>query len=419
MFAIFLFAPQPVKFEFFIRPDVICPFFAALSFFLLVRFLLAWRTGGGSRRMLAFGMSAVFFSFVLPSLKPSYWLSAIFTTIPIWCFFFSRREKLLHRFLVILIPGTAVWLLLVLPEQRSSRSDEVSHTFPPQSVFSIHAVIIRKQIAADVATPDPAVPYSQKTLRSTLALLDEGIANARRNSPGHMQSLDCNADYLLYRDPFFTKMADGELQKSEPRIEFYRYYFQRAWRKMPGAMLHKVGIQLAMFYNLHCPAYDGHSFELKKNYVISLEQFEVPDYHAELVAWPPALYYMASVAELENRGATIHAPKFLAFILDRLGNCYMPGLIAWLATLPWLCWRADRRARFGLCAAILAVGYAYNFGNNLGIAILHTLEIGRYSIVQFATTLITETLTGIFLFEVFATAIPLSFSRAKKASYTP
>ena len=405
MFAVFLFTPQPVQFEFLIRPDVICPFFAALSYYLLVRFLLAWRVEKNSRAMFFFAVTAVFVAFVLPSLKPSYWLSSIFTTMPVWCALFDRRESLPRRALMAALPLAAAWLLLILPERLSSHGDTGSATFLPESMFSIHALIIREQLAADVATPDPAVPYPPEKLRATLALLDAGIAAAKQNSPRPMESLGYDADYLLYRDPFFTAMAEAAHWATEPRLGFYRYYYRRTWLKRPGPMLRKVGIQLGLFYNLDCPAYCNHAWDMRKFYTRADELLHHPDEHATIEAYAPALAFRTAVAQLKDRETKIPVRKLLRLTLDRLGNCYLPVLVAYLATLPWICWRAERRARFGVFAAILATGYAFNFGNNLGIALLHTLEVSRYTYVQFATTLLTEMLTGVFLIEVLLAVV--------------
>ncbi|MEI8109060.1 MAG: hypothetical protein WCI46_14700, partial [Verrucomicrobiota bacterium] len=181
MFTLFLFSPKPIQFEFLIRPDVICPFFAALSLFLIGRFLLAWQVERNSRAIFGFAVAAVFVSFILPILKPSFWLSAIFTTIPVGCALFDRREKPPRRLLMVALPLTAVGLLLILPERLSSRHDIRNATFLPESIFSIHAQIIRDQLAADLAVPDPTVPYPPEKLRTTLALLDAGIASAKLN----------------------------------------------------------------------------------------------------------------------------------------------------------------------------------------------------------------------------------------------
>jgi hypothetical protein len=403
MFAVHLFTPEPVRFEFLIRPDVICPFFAAMCLYLAARFLLAWRVEKKSAAAFGFAVASVFVAFVLPSLKPSFWLSAVFATIPVACALFDHRENATRRVLMAALPLGAVLLFLVLPERLSARRDRTSSTFLPESLFSIHALIIREQIAADIAAPDPVVPYSAEKLRTTLGWLDEGIASARRSSPDAMPALGYDADWLLYHDPFFSKMAEAENWDVEPRLQFYRYYFRRAWKKRPAQMLGKVANQLGLFYNFRCPAFYDRPADLRKLYTSAHQVIQRPEEQATFDAWPPARAFRASVAELKERATTIPLRKILRIALNRLGNFYLPGLIAWLAALPWVFWRAERRARFGVFAAILAVGYGLNFGNCLGIAVLHTLDVGRYTRVQFATTLITEMLTALFLAEVLLT----------------
>ena len=108
--------------------------------------------------------------------------------------------------------------------------------------------------------------------------------------------------------------------------------------------------------------------------------------------------------------------KLRRLVTRRLANCYLPGLLAWLATLPWLFWSAERRALYGVFAAILAVGYAFNFGNNLGIAILHTLEVSRYTYIQFATTLLTEMLTAVYLAEIVVALCARLAERRKQSA---
>ena len=161
-----------------------CPlgsFFAVLDFFWLVRFLLAWKIDRNSHAAFAFGAAALFVSFVLPSLKPSFWLTTVLTTAPVWWWiFFERRERWSRRLLMAALPVGAAYLLLLLPEKILLRSDTQSTSFLPESIFSIHALIIREQIVADIAAPDPNVPYSTEALRSIPGFPRcHGIASAR------------------------------------------------------------------------------------------------------------------------------------------------------------------------------------------------------------------------------------------------
>ena len=299
----------------------------------------------------------------------------------------------------------AAYLLLFLPEKILLRTDTESTSFLPESIFSIHALIIREQIAADIATPDLEVPYSTEALRGILESMDATIASARFHSPTQMRSLGYDADWLLYHDPFFDQISEANHWGSESLLRFCRYYYQRTWKKQPGAMLRKIGIQLGLFYNLYCPAYCDNRFRMQKFYrnadVLLHEEKE----RAIFEESPLAVAYGAQLAQVKDQETVIGIRKPLRRIINALGNAYLPLHLAWLAALPWICWRPEYRRRFGVFCAILAVGYAFNFGNNLGIAILHTLQISRYTYVQFATTLLTEMLTGFFVMELLVMVI--------------
>lgn len=397
---VYLFATEPEHFEYFIRPDVACPFFAALALYCVVRFLNAKYTEPDSKRAILFGALIVFLAMFIPNLKPSYWLTSAFFTIPVWVSLFDRKEPLLRRALMVAIPALTAYLLIWLPEKRFAVVDPSSETFLPESIFSIHAVIIRDQMADDVAHPDPAVPYSHEKLATTLSELDQGIAAAREQSPRHFESLGYDADFLLYHQPFFDQVAQAEHYDWKSILGFYRYYYNRTWKKRPGAMLHKVGKQLGLFYNFDCPAYCDKKFDLRRTYERSLFVLSDPGIQNELRQWPPAVHWQEQQAALRNANGFIDMNKMLRRFINWLGNSYLIGLIGFLLALPWVTFHRRWRRAFGVAAAALVVGYAFNFGNNLGIAVMHTLEVSRYTYVQFCTTVWTEMLTFVFLIEL-------------------
>lgn len=84
-----------------------------------------------------------------------------------------------------------------------------------------------------------------------------------------------------------------------------------------------------------------------------------------------------------------------------LGYSYLPEMLIALLTIGWILADAELRATCGLFAAVVALGYAYNFGNNIAIALFHTLGVARYSHVQLATTLLTQGFALWMLAEVF------------------
>lgn len=415
--AMYLFATEPVQFEHFIRPDVVCPFFAALALFLEVRFLAARFADRDSRKAAVLGAFLIFLALLIPNLKPSFWLTSVLITVPVWMGAFDRTQALRPRLLMAGLPVIAAALLLWLPERALAAHDLFSDRFLPQSLFTIHGLIIREQIASDAARLDPAVPYTQEQLRAVLALLDAGIATSLEKSPHHLESLGYDADYLLYHQPFFTQLTRVPGLSWRRIIPFCSYYYQRAWLNRPGEMLRKVGKQLGLFYNLSCPAYCDKKFEMGRFYQRSLEILSDPKLQQTLQQYPPAVRWLETQARIAEKPPLIDMRKFLRRTLNAMGNCYLPAMIIYLAALPLILSSAQRRARFGLISSVLALGYCFNFGNNLGIAILHTLEVSRYTYIQFATTVWTEMLTFVFFIEIALSAV--RFRRAPGIANAP
>ena len=402
---VYLFATEPIHFEFYIRPDVICPFFATLALYSIVRFMAAKKLEPGSGKPLYFGALTILLALFIPSLKPSYWLTSVFLTIPIWLALFDSREPLSRRALVVILPASVAVLLIWLPERHFAAADNSSETFLPESLFSIHALIIRDQLADDVAHPDASNPYSQEKLLSTLESLDAGIAASKAESPHHFESLGYDADYLLYHQPFFGNMAKSEGYNWAVVLPFYKYYYRRTWFKRPLPMLRKVATQLGLFYSLECPAYCDKHFDLRRSYSRSLLALNDAALQRRLNRLPSAVDWLGQQALLRDASPMIAMNKNLRRVINALGNAYVPALLCFLATVPLVIFNKARRAKFGTACAIIAIGFAFNLGNNLGIAVLHTLEVSRYTYVQFATTIWTEMLTFVFLIEVALDAI--------------
>jgi hypothetical protein len=398
--ALYLFAAEPRHFEYLIRPDAICPFFAAVALNLVLAFLIARKIDVRPGKALLLGAMTLFVAMLIPNLKPSFWLTSVLFTIPIWMALFDPKISLVRRLLMVLVPIGAATLLMSLPERHFEATDQESKTFLPESLFSIHALIIREQLADDAAHPDPSVPYSQEKLRSTLAALDAGLAESKAKSPRHFRSLGYDADYLLYHTSFFEKMAQAEGNQWNVALGFYKYYYFRAWRKRPLEMLGKVAKQMGLFYNFKCPAYCDKNFDLQNSYSRSQRALNDSGGEKTLNEWPPAVRWQDDQAVLVTAAPTIGTNPALQIMIKLLSHAYLPALLAFLACVPLVLADQERRARFGVFCAVVAIGYGFNLGNNLGIAVLHTLDVGRYTYVQYATTIWTEMLTFVFLAEL-------------------
>jgi len=398
LFAVFLLCAQSTISEHHLRPEGIVPFFTMLGFGFTIRFLLAKHVDAQPRRALWYGAASLSIAFLLPLLKPSYALSSVLTTLPVWWHLFYRREKWPARLAMVGVPVLAAWLLLWIPEGRYAAADPRTQTFLPASLFTIHALQIRDQLARDLDSNNAAVPYSHEQLQAILKLLDAEIALSRPTVRHGFSSLGFNPDYLLYEDSFCSRLK-SILPERAAQSDFYRFYFRRTWRQQPGAMLHKVVAQLGIFYSLRCPVYDEKGAVFDHNYretyaFLSGRRF------ALIARVPVAAQYVASLQPLAERHYHEDQPKTFKALMPILAGSYLPGLLLAIAALAWLLADTEIRAICGRFATVVVLGYSYNLGNNLAIALFHTLGIGRYSHVQLATTLLTQGLALWLVIEV-------------------
>lgn len=400
LLAVFLLSPQSMLAEHHLRPEGISPFFTMLGFGCTLRFLLAKYVESNPRRALKFGAASLAVAFFLPLLKPSYSLTSILTTLPVWWHLFDRREKWTARLAMIGVPVVSAALLLWIPEHRYSSADPRTITFLPSSLFTIHAPQIREQMASDLQSNDAAVPYSHEQLQTMLKLLDDEIETSKPTVRHGFAPLGFNPDYLLYEDSFCRKLRDI-LPERAARADFYRFYFRRTWQQHPGAMLQKFSAQLALFYNWDCPVYEHRSGALARNYAEMAAFLSEPNRLPLIARVPAAAEYVAALNSLAQTSDDAPHPKiFRKTILPVLARCYLPEMILAVAVCIWILADAELASTCGLFAVVVLLGYAYNLGNNVAIAFFHTLGVGRYSHVQLATTIFTQGLTLWLLMEV-------------------
>lgn len=390
VFSVFLFSPYPIYLEHFIRADNLCPVLSLLSLWLLIVFLKERRANPAGGRARILGGLLVVVLFTIPSLKPSYTLTAVLVAMPVWLAVFDRRIRPVARLAMIGIPFVCIWLGLLWPERVLKRSDPFAETFLPESIFSIHAGIIREQMSEDIAAGGSGIPYSIAQLAGIRTLLDDGLARARIRISRNFSLLGFDADYLLYDDPFFSKLA-GALGTRQAAYDFCHYYYQRVWRKHPAAMFRKIGGQLGVFYNLNCPVYTAGRFNLQNYYAHSLKilGFHL-DQRALLESLPATRRYVEAQESLKATPAALNSSRYIKKAEAILAATCLPVFLATFVAAVWVALRPERRRQYGLVIVVLLLAYAFNAGNNLGIAILHSLEVVRYTRIQLATTLFAQ-----------------------------
>ena len=81
-----------------------------------------------------------------------------------------------------------------------------------------------------------------------------------------------------------------------------------------------------------------------------------------------------------------------------LGKSYLPILLLVLASSVLILAARNLLSRFAQGALLSLLFFAYNFGNCIGIAFVHTLAVRRYCTIQLIFTLFSQGVGFLFLF---------------------
>src|SRR5438067_6965542 len=159
--AIYLWAADTVRLELQIRPEGICGFLGMMNIFFVVSFTYWFFLRGESGPAKFYGAGTILTALLFGSVRPSFWLAALGSLLPV-CFVFMRR-KYRREQLALGLAALAGLILLVLPERRLARNDELDALFAPLLLFAQHADIIRDQIGTELAN-SVSLPYPRVEL---------------------------------------------------------------------------------------------------------------------------------------------------------------------------------------------------------------------------------------------------------------
>ncbi len=398
-----LFAGEPIRAETQIRPEGVCAFFLALNLWLVVEFAVRGFVIR-EKAVTIVGIGTVFTAIVLGSLKPSFVFLAAVSLVPVGLFLLGRNRR--QSKIGIGLGGMAAAVVLFVPEYFLSRKDELARLFLPTSLFTIHADLIRDQIADDLQR-GVDLPYPRDWLGRVHQQLASEIAKSQEAEPERYRSLGFSGDYLMYNETSFAARLLEESNYDFGRVTaFYRFYYWRTWQHRPREMLRKVWRQFALFYQPVCPAYDREKIiELNSWYELTVSSLDRDPYRETWKRYSPAVDFMRRAELLSHSAPFIEQSKvvrrtvvfFAVMYLALLGTTVTLGLLT-------LVWRSLRQ-RLGWLVALTLFVFAYNVAACLEVAIINSLEVPRYSTVQFVFTLFAEFLGLWLLLESILPAI--------------
>ncbi len=394
--AIFLLASEPMRFEMQLRPEGISAFLISVNMYVVIQFTACCFIERRRVATAVYGITAVFTSILLASVKPSFALAAMVALLPIGIIFFRQgwfRQK------ILLAGGAAASAaLLLLPERFLSRNDEVSQTFLPSNLFAIHANLIRDQMGDDLRH-SATIPYPRQWIARVHGALSAEIEKSI--VANHYRTLGFDPDYLMYGKYSIAAQLRREFGGNVSTLRtFYWFYYDRIWRQRPLLILKKITRQLAIFYRPVCPAYNRRkSWPLTDVYKRSIFSLDSEPYRKILAACPPATDFMRRTEILSRSAPTVQQPRPIRFLLDLLAITYLPLLLSALALGLIVLLQADWRKRLGWLAALVLLGYLYNAGACFEVAVIQSLETRRYITVQMFLTLLVQFLALWFVLE--------------------
>jgi hypothetical protein len=388
--AIYLLSNTPVLLEMLIRSDAVCMFFEALVFWLVIQFFYYRVISLNTRKAVIYGVAVTVNSFVLASLKPSFTLMALFAAASVTWLIVNAKGNFGGR---VAFFGTVIPIIvaLTLTEHHLRRSDQTVKMFVPETMFVIHANIIHAQMAADIKNSGASI-NSRDWLQVACDDLGVEIQRSHNLYPEKFPLLGFYPEYLRNgsADPLLNRWR-RELG-DERFLRFLNYWYWHSVASRPLAFVKKVASQLGFFYSTNCPA-----FSFYKNlplgswaYAASLSRLSEPESLHLLATLPAGQEFLARTKKLPFTNILIHENRRVRMWNIWCARSYLAILLLSAPLAGWVLLKRSGSERLKLPAFFVIFLYFANFGNVFGISVVHTMEVWRYSAVQFIAALFAQ-----------------------------
>ena len=389
--AIYLLSNTPILFEMLIRSDAICMFFEALVFWLLIQFFYYRIVSPNARRgVIYYGVAVAVNAFVLASLKPSFTLTAVFAAASVTWLIVNVKGGFSGK-LAFFVTTVPIIVALTLTEHHLRRSDQTVKMFLPETMFVIHANIIHGQMAAEIKNSGVS-SNSRDWLEVACDDLGAEIQRSRDLFPQKFPLLGFYPEYLRSgsADPLLNRWR-RELG-DERFLRFLNYWYWHSVASRPLAFVKKVARQLVFFYSTNCPAFSFYNnLPLAPwAYVASLSKLSQPESLHLLATLPAGQEFLARTKKLPFTNILIHENRRVRLWNFWCARSYLAILLLSAPLAGWALLKRTGSERLKLAAFFVIFFYSANFGNVFGISVVHTMEVWRYSAVQFFAALLAQ-----------------------------
>jgi hypothetical protein len=387
--AIYLLSNTPVLFEMQIRSDAICMFFEILVLWLTVQFLYYRVISPNAWKAVIYGNAVAINAFLLASLKPSFALMALFTVAPVAWLILNAKGKFTGK---IAFFGTAVPIIvaLTLTEHHLRRNDQTVKMFLPETLFVVHAKIIHAQMDADLKNGRTST-YSHEWLRAARDDLEAEIQRAHNLYPQRFPVLGFRPDCLRIGGDALLIRWRRELG-DERFLRFLTYWYWHSVARRPLAFAGKVSRQLAVFYSMNCPAFSPHKKLPLASwaYAASFSTLSNSQSLHLLATLPAGADFLEHTKKLRLTNIVIHQNKLVRIWNIWFARSYLAIFLVSIPLAGWFLLKRNGSEELKWPAFLVIFLYSANFGSVFGISVIHTMEVWRYSAVQFIAAVLAQ-----------------------------
>jgi hypothetical protein len=395
--AIYLLSNTPILLEMRIRSDALCMFFEALVFWLIIQFFYYRVVLPDAAKAVICGAGGAISAFLLASLKPSFTLMASFAVAPVIFLTLNAKWNQTAKvaFFCITVP---LIVALTYTEHHLRRNDQAVKTFLPETLFVIHANIIQAQMASDLRKGKTGI-YPPEWLQVVSDDLKKEIERAQNLQP--FPVLGFQPNYLMNRPD--SLLNDWRRQLGEEAfLRFLHYWYWHSIVSSPLAFAEKIARQLGVFYSTNCPAFQIYKILPLSSRAYAASSSAASDSQTSrlLLGHKAGLDFLERTNKLRFADIVIRQNK-----LVRAWNvlCARTYLSIFLLSVPLAGWFLFKRggAEHSQWPPFLVIFFYFaNFGNVLGLSVVHTMEVDRYSIVLLITALSAQLYAIRWLLEI-------------------
>jgi hypothetical protein len=396
---IYLLSTAPLWFEMAIRPDAVCMFFQILIFWLAIQFFYYRIVAPNSRKAVIYATGATVTAFLAASIKPSFTLMALFAVVPVIWLVTTIKGNLGAK-LAFFGVAVSVVMVLTFAERHLRRNDPTVKIFLPETLFVFHAKIIHAQMVADLEKGETA-GYPSEWLRRSCDELGREIRGTHELYPEAFPVLGFQPDYLHYGTDSLLDRWRHQLG-DDGFVDFLRYWYWHSLVNRPLAFVEKIAGQLRVFYSTDCPAFRARKkWPLSSwSYTRSLSALSQPPWLVLLSKIPAGSAFLERTRILRSKNIVIHQNKAVQVCHVVCARTFLPILLVSVPLAAYSLLRRSSSENSKWAAFWVLFFYAASFGNILGVSVVHSMEVPRYSTVLFISALFAQVWAIRWLIEI-------------------